>query len=151
MDSAIADRLQHDPGLISLFNSIVGFSDIVYDAAIADNEGRAIVDTNQDPIGTPLKAREDFDTLLGTSLYKQLQVFYGPARVYDHHVQIRREGRPFGESAVGISTVFFKHEIQPQLIRALGILVPGHPGITGAGRRSLQHCVAPAGGDQPTS
>ncbi len=120
VDLAIADRLQHDPGLISLFNSIVGFSDIVYDAAIADNEGRAIVDTNQEPIGTPLKAREDFDTLLGTSLYKQLQVFYGPARVYDHHVQIRREGRPFGDVRVGISTVFFKHEIQPQLIRALG-------------------------------
>jgi signal transduction histidine kinase len=120
LDLALANRLQHDPGLNSLFNSMVGFSEIVYDAAIADNEGRSIVDTNQDPIGTPLKSREDFDTLLGTSLYKQLQVFYGPARVYDHHVQIRREGRPFGDIRVGISTVFFKHEIQPQLIRALG-------------------------------
>jgi len=46
-------------------------------------------------------------------------VFYGPARVYDHHVQIWREGQPFGDIRVGISTVFFKHEIQPQLIRAL--------------------------------
>jgi PAS domain S-box-containing protein len=117
---AIAERLQHDPGLHSLFNSIIGFSDIVYDAAIADNDGRAIVDTNQNPIGTRLDVREDFDTLLGASLYKQLQVFYGPPRVYDHHVQIRREGRPFGDIRVGISTVLFKHEIQPQLIRALG-------------------------------
>ena len=49
VELAIAERLQHDPGLNSLFNSIVGFSDIVYDAAIADNDGRAIVDTNQDP------------------------------------------------------------------------------------------------------
>jgi PAS domain S-box-containing protein len=120
VDLAIAERLQHDPGLISLFNAIVGFSDIVYDAAIVDNNGRAIVDTNQDPTGTPLQPREDFDNLLGTSLYKQLQVFYGPPRVYDHHVQIRREGRPFGDIRVGISTVLFKHEIQPQLIRALG-------------------------------
>ncbi len=117
---AIAERLQHDPGLHSLFNSIIGFSDIVYDAAIADNDGRAIVDTNQNPIGTRLDVREDFDTLLGASLYKQLQVFYGPPRVYDHHVQIRREGRPFGDVRVGISTVLFKHDIQPQLIRALG-------------------------------
>ena len=120
VDLAIAERLQHDPGLHSLFNSIIGFSDIVYDAAIADNDGRAIVDTNQNPIGTRLDVREDFDTLLGASLYKQLQVFYGPPRVYDHHVQIRREGRPFGDIRVGISTVLFKHEIQPQLIRALG-------------------------------
>ncbi len=120
VDLAIAERLQHDPGLISLFNSIVGYSDIVYDAAIVNNDGQAVVDTNQDPIGTPLKAREDFDTLLGTSLYQQLQVFYGPPRVYDHHVPLRREDRPFGDIRVGISTVFFKHEIQPQLIRALG-------------------------------
>jgi signal transduction histidine kinase len=120
VDLAMEDRLQHDPGLISLFNSIVGFSDIVYDAAIADNDGRAIVDTNQDPIGTPLKSRDDFDGLLGTSLYRQLQVFYGPPRVYDHHVPIWREGRPFGDIRVGISTVLFKHEIQPQLVRALG-------------------------------
>ncbi len=120
VDLAIAERLQHDPGLISLFNSIIGFSDIVYDAAIVNNDGHAIVDTNQDPIGTPLKAREDFDTLLGTSLYKQLQVFYGPPRVYDHHVQLWRENRRFGDIRVGISTVLFKHEIQPQLIRALG-------------------------------
>ena len=120
VDLAVAERLQHDPGLISLFNSIVGFSDIVYDAAIVDSDGHAIVNTNQDPIGTPIKARDDFDALLGTSLYRQLQVFYGPPRVYDHHVQIRREGRPFGDIRVGISTVLFKHEINPQLIRALG-------------------------------
>jgi PAS domain S-box-containing protein len=120
VDLAIAERLQHDPGLHSLFNSIIGFSDIVYDAAIADNDGRAIVDTNQNPIGTQLEVREDFDTLLEASLYKQLQVFYGPPRVYEHHVQIRREGRSFGDIRVGISTVLFKHEIQPQLIRALG-------------------------------
>ena len=120
VEQAIEDRLQHDPGLISLFNSIVGFSDIVYDAAIVDNSGRALVDTNQDPVGTPLASRDDFDALLGTSLYKQLQVFYGPPRVYDHHVAIYREGRPFGDIRVGISTVLFKHEIQPQLIRALG-------------------------------
>jgi len=120
VDRAIKDRLQHDPGLISLFASIVGFSDIVYDAAIADAAGHAIVDTNQDPVNTPLKNRDDFDSLLGTSVFKQLQVFYGPARVYDHHVDIRREGKPFGAVRVGISTVLFKHDIQPQLVRALG-------------------------------
>ncbi len=119
IELAIKDRLQHDPGLRSLLNSIVGFSDIVYDAAIADTSGRAIVDTNQHPVNTPLINRDDFDSLLGTSLYKQLQVFYGPARVYDHHVPIWREGQPFGDIRVGISTVLFKHEIQPQLIRAL--------------------------------
>lgn len=120
LELAIKDRLHHDPGLISLFNSIVGFSDIVQYAAITDSSGRAIVDTNQDPVDTALIPRDDFDSLLEGSLYRQLQVFYGPARVYEHHVPIWREGRPFGDIRVGISTVLFKHEIQPQLIRALG-------------------------------
>ncbi len=80
IELAIEDRLQHDPGLTSLFSSIVGFSDIVYDAAIADNPNdnglaRVIVDTNQHPAGTPLAVRDDFDKLLGTSLYNQLKVF----------------------------------------------------------------------------
>src|SRR5215469_16293856 len=47
LERVINDRLQHDPGLISLFNAIIGFSDIVYDAAIADNHEHAIVNTNQ--------------------------------------------------------------------------------------------------------
>ena len=119
LELEIKDRLHRDPGLISLFNSIVGYSDIIYDAAITDKTGRAIVDTNQDPIDTPLTRRDDFDSLLEASLSRQLKVFYGPPRVYDHNVAIWREGQPFGNVRVGISTVLFKHEIQPQLIRAL--------------------------------
>jgi len=119
VDQAIKDRLHRDPGLISLFNSIVGYSDIVQYAAITDSSGRAIIDTNQAPIGTPLTQRDDFDSLLGASLYRQLKVIYGPAGVYDHHVAISREGKPFGDIRVGISTVLFKHDIQPQLVRAL--------------------------------
>lgn len=117
---AIKNRLNQDPGLTSLFNSIVGFSDIVQDAAITDTEGNAIADTNQDPVGTPLRLREDFDPLLNANLYRQLKIFYGPARVYDHTVPVWRENQPFGYVRVGISTVLFKHEIQPQLVRALG-------------------------------
>ena len=121
VDQAMKERLHHDPGLLSLFKSIVGFSDVVQDAAIVDDNKNAIVDTNQDPLGTPLEPRESFDAVFTASLYKQLQVLYGPPRVYDYHVPIKREGKPFGEIRVGISTVLFKHEIQPQLIRALGI------------------------------
>jgi PAS domain S-box-containing protein len=120
LELAIKDRLHHDAGLNSLFSSIVGYWDIVQYAAIADKNGRAIVDTNQDPIDTSLLPREDFDSLLGASLYRLLKIFYGPARVYEHRVPIYREKQPFGDVRVGISTVLFKHEIQPQLIRALG-------------------------------
>src|SRR5581483_11616238 len=36
VERAIRERLQHDPGLNSLFNAIVGYSEIVYDVSIGD-------------------------------------------------------------------------------------------------------------------
>jgi signal transduction histidine kinase len=119
VEQAIKERLANDPGLVSIFNSIVGYSDVVYDAAITDLDGHAIADTNQDPLKTPLEQRGDFDSLLGASLPKQVRIFYGPPRVYDHHVSLYRNGRSFGDVRVGISTVFFKADIRPQLVRAL--------------------------------
>ena len=112
-------RLRADRTLEILFSSVLGYSDVVYDIAIVDTDGRAMVDTNSDLVNTKLPRRSDFDPLLSASLLKQLRVFYGPMRVYDHSLPIRFENRPFGEIRVGISTTFFKNEIQPQLTRAL--------------------------------
>jgi PAS domain-containing protein len=112
-------RLREDRTLDTLLSSVVGYSDVVYDVAITDTENRAIVDTNSALVDTQLPQRSDFDPLLSASLLKQLKVFYGPSRVYDHDIPIRFESRPFGDIRVGISTTFFKNEIQPQLTRAL--------------------------------
>jgi PAS domain S-box-containing protein len=118
-NEVLSARLRQDPGLDTLLNSAVGYSDVVYDIAIADAQGRAIVDTNSALVDTQLPRREDFDPLLRASLSKQLRVFYGPMRVYDYVLPIRFENRPFGAIRVGISTTFFRNEVQPQLVRAL--------------------------------
>ena len=44
---------------------------------------------------------------------------FGAPRVYNLYLPIQREGQPFGDIRVGISTVFLKSEVQPQLRRAL--------------------------------
>lgn len=119
VEHAIRERLQNDPGLLSIFNSIVGYSDVVYYAAITDLDRRPIADSNQDPQNAPPAPGEDFDTVLGASLLKQLRLFYGPPRIYYHQVDLWRDGRPYGHVRVDISTVLFKHDIQPQLLRAL--------------------------------
>ncbi len=44
---------------------------------------------------------------------------YGPPKVYEISVPIERDGAPFGSVRVGISTVFLKSELRPQLNHAL--------------------------------
>src|SRR5271165_6759615 len=111
--------LQNDPGLTILLQSIVGYSQTIYDAAIADITGRAIVHTDPTAIGSQLEKREDFSHVLGGNFLQQLKAVYGKPKVYDVKLPIQREGVRFGEIRVGISTVFLKNQVQPQLSRAV--------------------------------
>jgi PAS domain S-box-containing protein len=120
---ATEEILQTDPGLNSLMQSIVGYSRPIYDAAIADSEGRALLHT--DPTvalkGNPLPARESFTVVRDGSIRQQLAMVYGPPKVYEISVPIERDGAPFGSVRVGISTIFLKSELRPQLNHALAL------------------------------
>ncbi len=111
--------LQDDSGLNTLLESIVGYSQTIYDAAIADVSGRAMVHTTPSLVGKHLERREDFEHVVDGSFLRQLEVVYGTPRVYDVNLKVQREGKPFGDIRVGISTVFLKNELKPQLTRAL--------------------------------
>jgi signal transduction histidine kinase len=111
--------LRDDKGLNTLLESIVGYSQTIYDAAIADVNGRAMVHTTHGQVGEHLKRREDFKNVTNGSFLRQLEVVYGTPRVYDVNLKVQREGKPFGDIRVGISTVFLKSELQPQLTRAI--------------------------------
>src|SRR5271166_1660797 len=119
VQAALDDALQNDPGLTTLLQSIVGYSQTIYDAAIADINGRAIVHTDPTAIGSQLEKRDDFATVLGANFLQQLKAVYGQPKVYDVKLPIQREGERFGEIRVGISTVFLKNQVQPQLSRAV--------------------------------
>jgi len=116
-------RLRHDSGLNVLLQSIVGYSQTIYDAAIADVNGRAIVHTDSNAMDTQLAKREDFDRIRSGDFLQQLRVVYGPPSVFDVKLPLQREGRPFGEVRVGISTVFLKNEVQQQLRRAIAFSI----------------------------
>ena len=111
--------LRNDPGLNTLLESIVGYSQTVYDAAIADVDGRAVVHTTSGPAGYILERREDFGKVLNGNFLRQLEVVYGAPRVYNVSLPLQREGKRFGDIRVGISTVFLKSDLQQQLTRAL--------------------------------
>jgi signal transduction histidine kinase len=123
VQAALNQALQTDPGLNTLLQSIVGYSQTIYDASIADVNGNAIVDTSLSAVGRKLEKREDFKQVRNGSFLQQLKAVYGKPKVYDVKLPIQREGQPFGEIRVGISTVFLKSEVQPQLRRAIAYSV----------------------------
>ncbi|HZD32932.1 MAG TPA: ATP-binding protein [Candidatus Angelobacter sp.] len=120
VQASLERRLQEDDGLATLLQSILAYSDAVYDAGITDVNGRAIVHTDTSLVGTTLEHRENYGDLLAANFVRQLQLVYGPPRVYDLYVPIKRgTNQRFGFIRVGISTVFLKNELSPQLNRAM--------------------------------
>ncbi len=117
--AAIEETLQTDPGLNSLLQSIVGYSPIIYDAAITDAGGRALLHTDAFALGKPLRRRPNFDDVLRARLWRQVRIVYGAPRVYEVTLPLNRDGVPFGSIRVGLSTVFLKNELEPQVNRTM--------------------------------
>jgi PAS domain S-box-containing protein len=117
-ERAVVSILQSNAGMNSLLKSVLGYSPTIYDAAVTNAEGRALLHTNASNSGKLLDRRQDFASVARGGTWKQLQVIYGPSHVYDVRVTLVRNGTPFGEVRVGVSTVFLKSNLQPWLSRA---------------------------------
>jgi PAS domain S-box-containing protein len=115
---AIAAILQHDQALDTLLQSVVGYNLEVYDTALTDRSGAPIVDTGS-ALDGPAPRRPSLAGLRDGSFLSQIRAVYGPARVYQLTLPVQRQGAPFGEIRVGISTLFLKQQLLPQLNRAL--------------------------------
>src|SRR5271166_6409581 len=121
VQAAVDEALRSDPGLRTLLESVVGYSQTIYDASIVDVNGRAIVHTDTSAIGSKLEPRDDFELVRNGTFLQQLKVVYGAPKVYDVTLPSQREGQPLGMIRVGISTVFLKSEVQPQLSSNIGL------------------------------
>ena len=100
VEQAVEEVLQTDAGLNSLLDSVLGYSNPVYDAAITNPEGRALLHTLPSQIGQVLKPREEFSSVLNGGIWKQLKIVYGPPQVYDAALPTVAPGR---EQRVGLS------------------------------------------------
>jgi signal transduction histidine kinase len=109
------ELLQTDYELNALLDSVVGDSPTIYDAAITDVRGQALLHTNSAYFGKIVPPREDFLTVVNGGIRKQLKVIYGPAGVYDVRLPLMRDGKPFGEVRVGVSTLFLKDQVQERM------------------------------------
>jgi signal transduction histidine kinase len=107
--------LQTDYELNALLDSVVGYSPDIYDVAIVDVRGQALLHTNSAYFGKIVPQRDDFSQIVNGGIRKQLKVMYGPAQVYDVRLPLLRDGKPFGEVRVGVNTLLLKNQVQERM------------------------------------
>ena len=119
VDAAVQNELQTDLSVNSLLDSVLGFSPAIQDVSISSSTGQALLHTNTFLVGQPVTQREEWSSVVKGDIRKQLKIVYGPLQVFDVRMPLVRDGRAFGEIRVGVSTLFLKNTLQPQIKRAL--------------------------------
>jgi signal transduction histidine kinase len=117
--AAVEEILQTDSELNALLDSVQGDTQTIYDAAIVDANGRALLHTSPELLGQVLPPREDFSVLAHAGVIQQMKILYGPSRFYDFRMRLDRGDQPFGEVRIGVSTLFLQSDIRDQMRRAL--------------------------------
>jgi PAS domain S-box-containing protein len=115
----IAYYLGTDRDLNTMLESVVGSWPTIYDAAILDADGKALLDTDPNLVGKKGESRPDFSTLQNAGFRRKLRLVYQAPTVYDVHIPLLLNGEMFGSIHVGVSTVFLRNELTPRLQRAL--------------------------------
>jgi len=118
MRAAITNYLQTDANLNDQLEALVGNSPIIYDAAIIDPNGVAILDTNPALNGKPVPERSPLSVVRDAGFRRQLRMLYGPGTVYDVSIGLELDGQAFGSVRVGVNTVFLRNEMTPRLQQA---------------------------------
>jgi PAS domain S-box-containing protein len=116
---AIAYYLGTNLDLNTFLDSVVGSWPIIYDAAIVDADGKAILHTNPELLGKVLPDRPQFQVVQDAKFRQQLRLVYSAPTVYDVRMPLQLNGEPFGTIRVGVSTVFLKNELTPRLQHAV--------------------------------
>jgi signal transduction histidine kinase len=120
---ALSDYVQTDVDLNNLLQSDPGDWRFIYDVAIVDTSGKALLHTSAGMVGKVIPPRPDFQQLVNARFRDQLRLVYSPAKVYDVAYPLSLNGEPFGTIRIGVQTVFLKSEVAARLLRALYISV----------------------------
>jgi PAS domain S-box-containing protein len=115
----IAYYLGTDRDLNAMLESMVASWPTVYDAAILDTDGKAILDTDPNLVGKKIADRPDFETLTSAGFRGKIHMVYSPPTVYEVRIPLLMNGKVFGSIRVGVSTVFLRNELTPRLQRAV--------------------------------
>ena len=119
LKQALTEYVQTDPDLNNLLQSDPGDWRYIYDVAIVDVNGKALLHTNAKLQGKVIELRPDFEQVMRANFRQQIRLVFSPAAVYDVTYPLQLNGAPFGTIRIGVQTIFLKSEVQTRLIRAL--------------------------------
>ena len=116
---AISEYVATNLDLNTMLESVLSNWPMIYDAAIVDSDGKAILHTNPDLVGKVVPERPDFKIVQDAKFRRQLRLVYHPPTIYEVRLPLLLNEQPFGSIRLGISTVFLKNEITPKLHQAV--------------------------------
>lgn len=117
--AAVADSLQRDEGLEALLNSVIRYSPTVFDVAIADRDGRALLSTDPTQDNQALPGRQDFAQLQHGGIVSSVRTVFGPPRVYNISLPVELAHKPFVTVRVGIRSTFLRNVFAPWIWASL--------------------------------
>ncbi|MGH9493989.1 MAG: sensor histidine kinase [Candidatus Sulfotelmatobacter sp.] len=120
---ALVDYVQTDVDLNNLLQSDPGDWRFIYDVAIVDTDGKALLHTNNSMVGKVIPKRPDFQEVVRARFREQLRLVFSPAQVYDVSYPLELNGAPFGTIRLGVQTVFLKSEVAARLLKGLYVAV----------------------------
>src|ERR1700722_8246307 len=115
----VAAALRSDPALTALMSSAISYSPTVFDVAIADSEGRALLSTDPSNLDHVLPHRQEYEELQSGGLLKLLEIVFGPPRVYNLTLPLEQNSETFATVRVGVRTTFLRFVVEPWLIAAV--------------------------------
>ncbi|HKF02618.1 MAG TPA: histidine kinase dimerization/phospho-acceptor domain-containing protein, partial [Candidatus Sulfotelmatobacter sp.] len=120
---ALTEFLQTDVNLNNLLQSGPGDWPYIYDVAIVDTNGKALLHTNNGLMGKIISPRPDFREVVRAKFRDQIRLVFRPATVYDVTYPLDLNGTPFGTIRIGVQPNFLRGEVRLRLIRALYISI----------------------------
>ena len=115
----VQSTLATDRGLASLIESALGYSPTIYYVTITDTDRQVLVHSNPGEMGQRFEPAPPYRDLVRARLFHQLRIIYGPPRSYELVLPLDLGDKPLGEVRVGVSTLFLRNQVTPELRSAL--------------------------------
>ena len=106
---------QTSEGLMAALQSPLGSNPWIYDVSIVDRASMVLISSDQGMIGTIVQPRPPFSQIDRANFIRQMQLLYGPQRVFQSSYAFTMTGEPFGEVRIGISIPLLRDVISPSL------------------------------------
>jgi PAS domain S-box-containing protein len=111
----IRRNLENNAGVSGLIESGVSYTAAVYEITISDRDGTVLVSSDKSLPGRQIAHRPDLNQLVHANFFNQLQILYGPPRVYEYTLPFSVGPQPFGDIRIGLSSALLRDEISPGL------------------------------------